>query len=434
MRISLALLLAVISLTACSEEKKTMRTVPDLTTVRANLAFSCVHEADQLPPLNPEADLLFKYARHLQKRQGPKDYDEVARYYRIAAVHGHYKANRNLQLLVSQGQASSPLPQKESIELASQLINAGVPSGYYDIGFYLNLGYGLKQDKEMALRYFRKAADLGSAEAQFYVSNLLAPLDKAPDVAKQMRQCATEQGHGEAAAKLGINQSVLEHFPEAVEAFQKGAMAGNSMSASSLWKGFDGPPPSNRLHYLALPYDPERSQRYKAIWRFLIQNEGRNPKVPDIDQIVPLPPAKLPPWDGTFQWEKEEAAAVPPEKPSDELINRLCRDKRLDPATGLSLDALAEAARTAAPVASFDPLPLGTKVETGERCPQSGIWCVPAAVGMVAGARQRFTKGDFMPPLTGPNPRRFAWMDTLLGARQLYADVTWKLFAYSDRD
>jgi uncharacterized protein len=61
--------------------------------------------------------------------------------------------------------------------------------------------------------------------------------------------------------------------------------------------------------------------------------------VPDIDQIVPLPPAKLPAWDGTFQWQKDQDAAVPPPKPSDELIARLSKDKHLDPATGLPLSA-----------------------------------------------------------------------------------------------
>ncbi|CAG2158862.1 SEL1-like repeat protein [Cupriavidus numazuensis] len=428
MRTSLALLLAAFALTACSKEKP-MRTVPDLAAVRTNLAFSCVHETDHLPPLAPEADKLFKYARFLQTRPGPKDFDEVARYYRIAAAHGHYKANRNLQQLVSQGLASSPLPQKESIDLASHLVDSGVPSGYYDIGYYLNLGYGLKQDWEMALRYFRKAADLGSAEAQFYVAKLLAPMDKAPNIARQMRQCATEQGHGHAAFHLGIDRQGNGFYPEAVSAFQNGVMAGDTLSALALEEGFKGPPQTNRSYYLALPYDAERSRRYKLIGKFIDKNDGRNPKVPDIDQIVPLPPAKLPPWDGTFQWERERAA--PPEKPSDELINRLSKEKGLDPATGLPLEVSVTPEQSDASTASLRPLPLGTKAETGKRCPQSGVWCVPAAVGMVAGARQRFAKGDIMPPLTGPNPRRFAWMDALLGDRQRSADVTWELTAHS---
>lgn len=426
MRTALAVLLTALTLTACPKEK-TMPTVPDLATVRANLAFACVHEADHQPPLDPEADGLFQYARYLQKRPGPKDFDEVARYYRIAAAHGHYKANSNLQQLVSEGMASSPDPEKESIDLASQLIDAGVPSGYYDIGYYLNLGYGLKQDKEMALRYFRKAADLGNPDAQLYVGNLLAPLDKAPEIARQMRQCATNQGHGKAASTLGIDLSGDKRFPEAVTAFQKGVEVGDSMSASFLEEGFKGPPSTNGLYYLALPHDPERSRRYELIGKFIDRNDGRNPKVPDLDQIVPLPPAKLPPWDGTFRWQKEQDAAVPPAQPSDELTNRLSQAKHLDPATGLPL---ATSAKTAQVKPEQKLLPLGTKVESGERCPQGGVWCVQEAVGMIAGAKRSFEKGDVMPPLTGYNPRLFAWMDDWLGIRQRSVEVTWELIAY----
>ncbi|WP_420997240.1 sel1 repeat family protein [Cupriavidus sp. 30B13] len=432
MRIALAILLVALAATACSKEKA-MPTVPDLEAVRANLAFICAQEADHLPPLDPQADELFKYARYLHRRPGPKDFDEVARYYRIAAAHGHYKANSNLQQLVSEGLASSPDPEKESIDLASQLIDAGVPSGYYDIGYYLNLGYGLRQDKAMALRYFRKAADLGNADAQFYVGDLLTPSDKAPDIGKKMWRCATDQGHGKAAGSLGSYLSVEKAFPEAVAAFQKGVTAGNSMSASFLENGFKGPPPSNGLYYLALPNDPERSRRYELIGKFIDRNDGRNPKVPDIDQIVPLPPAKLPPWDGTFQWQKEQDTSAAPPKPSDELVNRLSQSKHLDPATGLPLTVSAKSAQASPSPADVTLLPLGTKANSGERCPQDGVWCVPEAVGKIAGVRQRFAKGDILPPLTGPDPRVFAWMDDLLGVRQRAVAVTWELVAYSDR-
>ncbi|KWW39282.1 uncharacterized protein ACUXAV_003627 [Cupriavidus metallidurans] len=428
MHIALAVLLAALTLTACSKENS-MPTVPDLATVRANLAFTCVYEADHLPPLDPEADVLFKYARYLQKLEGPKDFDDVARYYRIAAAHGHYKANSNLQKLVSEGMASSPLPQRESVALASQLIDAGVPSGYYGIGYYLNLGYGLKQDKEMALRYFRKAADLGNADAQFYVGKLLAPRDKAPEIARQMRQCAADQGHGEAASTLGFVLKNRSNYAEALEAFQKGVQAGNSMSAFFLADSFKGPPPAEELHYLSLAQDSERSRRYKLIWRFLIRNDGRNPKVPDIDQIVPLPPAKLPPWNGTFQWQKEQDAAVPPDKPSDELINRLSKAKNLDPATGLPLTTSAKTAQTTISAPEQKPLPLGTEASTGEQCPQRGLWCVRGAAS-ISGSRREFEKGDILPPLTAYDPRPFAWMDSLLGMREQSADVTWELIAY----
>lgn len=71
--------------------------LPDMSDVRANLALTCVHESEHLPPLDPRADQLFQYGRYLQKIDGPKDFDEIVRYYRIAAAYGHYKANTNAQ-------------------------------------------------------------------------------------------------------------------------------------------------------------------------------------------------------------------------------------------------------------------------------------------------------------------------------------------------
>jgi hypothetical protein len=126
----------VFALSACSNKDNPMPTQAEWSAVRAKLAFTCVHEVDHLPPLDPQADTLFKYALFLEKKPGPKDYDAAARYYRIAAAYGHYKANHNLQLLVSTGQASSPHATTETIDLAEQLIAAGIPGGYYDMGHY----------------------------------------------------------------------------------------------------------------------------------------------------------------------------------------------------------------------------------------------------------------------------------------------------------
>ena len=155
-------------------------------------------------------------------------------------------------------------------------------------------------------------------------------------------------------------------YSEAMVAFQKGVRAGDSQSARFLANGFDTDP-SDVLYYLGSPKDAERSHRYRLIGKFIDENDGRNPKVPDIERIVPLPPAKLPPWDGTFQWQKEQDAAKPPLEPDEKLVERLAREKNLSPATGLSL----------APAGNADDerLPLGATASTGEVCPQEGVWC-----------------------------------------------------------
>jgi len=331
------LILSLVICACTSKESTVTSALPDINAVRADLAFTCTHEADHLPPLDANADALFQYARYIQKADGPKNFDAIARYYRIAAAYGHYKANHNAQLLISQGLTDSPDAPKESIDLAKQLVEQGIPGGYFDIGHYLEAGYGLKQDQELALRYFRKAADLGSPEAQAYVAEQLVPHDKAPEIARQMRECAMNQGYGDAATSLGINQKNSAHYPEAIAAFQKGTMAGDTLAAFSLESAFKGVAPSDRISYLGLPADAERSRRYKLIGKFIDSHDGQNPKVPDINKIVPLPPAKLPAWDGTFQWDKEQAAKIAPLAPSEELIAQLAKAKHLDPATGLPL-------------------------------------------------------------------------------------------------
>ncbi|MFJ1213659.1 SEL1-like repeat protein [Burkholderia pyrrocinia] len=319
-----------------------MNPLPDVSAVRLNLAFTCVREAEHLPPLDPEADKLFKYGRYLEKNEGPKDFSDISRYYRIAAGHGHYKANHDLQILISSGAASSPDAEKESVDLAEQLIKAGVPSGYYDIGHYVLNGYGLQRDEDVARRYIRRAADLGNADAQYYVANLLDPADAAPDIALQMFQCTAEQGHAEAANYHGVSLQTDKKFSDAAKAFQMSVAAGSSQSALVLEAAFDVNGGKEPVSNLEVHADPERVRRYDLIGKFIRTNDGLNLKVPDLDKIVPLPPAKLPQRDGTFQWQKEQDAATPPPKPSDELINEMAKAKQLDPATGLPLATTAE--------------------------------------------------------------------------------------------
>ncbi|WP_459621158.1 tetratricopeptide repeat protein, partial [Burkholderia sp. 3C] len=232
-------------LSACSNKDNQLPSKSDMDRVRANLAFVCVHQADHLLPLDPQADEFFKYGLYLEKQDGPKDFNSAARYYRIAAAYGHYKANQNLQRLVSQGYADSPYPDVETIDLVDQLIKAGVPGGYYDMGHYLELGYGVKQDADAARRYFRKAADMGSPEAQAYIGDLLAPIDRSPDVARQMRQCAAEQGHADAADTLGMDLQTDKLFPEAVKAYQMAVAGGDRLAALTLEEGFGAPPETN---------------------------------------------------------------------------------------------------------------------------------------------------------------------------------------------
>ncbi|HVW53317.1 MAG TPA: sel1 repeat family protein [Trinickia sp.] len=435
MKRQLVIFSIAVLLCACTKKEPPVPQSSNLNALRANLAFSCVHETSHLPQLDPDADKLFLYARYLQKQAGQKNFDDILRYYRIAAAYGHYKANHNAQLLITQGLALSPTGRKEAVDLAMQLVQQGIPGGYYDLGHYLEIGYGVQQDVGAAMRYMRKAADLGSPEAQDYVASKLNPVEMAPDIARKMWRCAAEQGDGRAANQLGIALSIDGRFEDALSAFQLGVQAGETQSAYSLEQAFKGPPPSDKINYLGLANDPERSRRYELIGEFIDRNDGRNPKVPDIEKIVPLPPAQLPAWDGTFQWETVQAAAKPPEKPSDELVNRLAKEKHLDPATGLPLPGAPEKTSESdrqplAVTATADRLPLGTVALTGDKCPEDGIWCANLGARQAANAQRRFAKGETLPPLSIQAPRQIAILDRLMGAREQTENVVWQLVSY----
>ena len=313
-------------------------TVDPLTDVNARLAFTCKHET--LPEPSAGSEMLFNYARWLQVNNQLKEDQavdvEVARLYRIAAENGHAKATISLQNGALRGRF--PLSGPARLRFSQQLIEAKVATGYYFIALYLQHGAaGLAEDPEMALRYFRKAADEGSALAQAYVGDKLDPANMAPDIARQMRRCAAEQGNGEAANLLGIDLKINRRYQEALEAFQLGVMAGYEASANRLNEAFLGPEPTNTLYYMGQQKDPERARRYEIIWRILANYSYAHPTVPEINDIVPLPPAPLPAWDGKLQWLEAREANVPPPKPSEALIAELARNKQLNPATGRPL-------------------------------------------------------------------------------------------------
>jgi len=344
-RIFLAAGVLALPLLACqpgTTQKTKERPVPGMPEIQAKLVFACVYEKDRIPPRDPEADQLYKHARWLARnnilKNDPAVYPGIERLIRIATAYGHDKANLELRQMIGKGQADSDDPVKETLDLTEDLIQRGIPGGYYDMGRYLERGYGVKEDPELALKYFRKAADLGSPEGQYLVGDKLTDKvkngEEIANIGWQMYRCAAEQGHGKASEELGIHLKRPGTYTEALAAFQLGVKGGNSGAASFLKDGFNGPAPTDKLNYLGQQKDPERVRRYEVIWEFLANYDYLNPSVPEIDQIVPLPPAKLPPWDGKLQWLEAHKANLPPPLPSEERIAEMARAKGLDPVTG----------------------------------------------------------------------------------------------------
>lgn len=310
------LICSMLMLSACNpmdkkEEPPAQKTEPDLT-------FTCVYEKDTLPPVDPEADIWFKQARELEKvNKSQRDYAQIGVLYRKAAERNHPKAMLNLSNLISYGKVP-PIegkgPAQEVWDILQKMAKLNISYGYYQMGHYLDTGYGVIADRTKALAYFRQAADLGSPEAQYvigdiFVSQRLSDRDNPayrPEIGKKMLDCAAKQGSGEAAYRLaGYLLNVEENIGAMLQYDQISVRNGYRPAASTLEKAFKPNVKESSPYYLPVKADPERSARYESIVNEMDASD-ETAKFPDIDKIVPLPPAELPEWDGTFEYKKQQ--------------------------------------------------------------------------------------------------------------------------------
>jgi len=315
--------------------------------LQANLEFICKHE--EKPELLPETQQLYNYALYHDLhnmwtgKRGDEVWNGLARYYRIAAMNGDYKANIRLQYLLKSGRISSDMPQTEVLNLNEELAKQLPATAYYNLYGYLDVGYGVRTEKDGKYAYLRKAADLGSREAQYVVADMLGKindddtLEMRIKLIDQLRACASEQGLGDASEMLGLRLERKKEYPKALEAFHQGVKNGSELSASVLSEVFNNKRENKYLDDLNLKEDSERARRYKIIGDYLYEKDYLQPKVPDLDEIVPLPPAKLPKWDGKIAFQRWYEGEAPP-KPSEALMQKLANQAGLRVDTGLDLE------------------------------------------------------------------------------------------------
>ncbi|PJG84706.1 DUF6396 domain-containing protein [Conservatibacter flavescens] len=311
-----------------------------------NLDIACVHE--KRPPLSPETQQLYQYAHYHDLhnmwlgKKGDNTWQSMAVYYRIAAYNGDYKANQRLQYLLKSGRVVVKNPQDEVYYLNKALEKQLPATAYYNLYEYLGSKYGVTtKEKGGKYAYLRQAAEMGSRDAQYVIAEIILgffdkeTLKRRIEIAHRLLACASEQGLGQASADLGIDLKIQKKYPDAIKVFYQGTKNGNALSARKLMRSFKQKiEPSDRVNYLALDPDPERGIRFEMIAKYLSRNYYLLPTVPDLDEIVPLPPAKLPAWDGKIAFQRWYEGASPP-KPSEELMQKLADQAGLDVNTGL---------------------------------------------------------------------------------------------------
>jgi TPR repeat protein len=202
-------------------------------------------------------------------------------------------------------------PEK-GVQIIRQAVAAGQAWGYYDLGVAHEHGYGgAAMDEAISWAYYRRAAELGSPDAQMALADAYEEAGQN-DVAQTLRLCAYKQEHGPAATLLGTIAEVRGAFSEALKYYQDGAQFGDKDAAMALmvfflneeWNFYRADQLA-RLRELELQPDSERSKRYEEIQDALALNPDL--KLRRLDKVLPLPPAELPSWKGVQD-------AIEPEK------------------------------------------------------------------------------------------------------------------------
>jgi TPR repeat protein len=261
------------------------------------LQFDCVHEEDRGRIGNEEAKALYEQSRVLYHRGTKDDSEEdIKASFTLAlkaAQQGHVRAMNNVVVAYLEGDGVQQSDSK-AVDWAEKMIQLESGRGYYHMGVFLEQGIGVKQNREKALAYFRRAADLGNAQGQFAAGKaLMTAFDREASlrargypIVQAMLRCALQQGLAKSGYLLGQHLSFEGDMPAALRAYQDAGKLGHDLSLWALHSLFD-------KGATGLEPDPARAERYAELSDQASADKSK--RFPNLDEICPLPPAPLPP-------------------------------------------------------------------------------------------------------------------------------------------
>ncbi|WP_322026843.1 DUF6396 domain-containing protein [Burkholderia sp. BCC1977] len=285
--------------------------------------FKCVYQDQHVPAIDVQAEQWFQQALALDdpdvyyKR---RDYAKIYQLYEQAAGRNHWKAMLNLTALILSPYPGVPERNPEvAIRWVEKAMTLGVPDAYDRMGVYHQRGLVKGGNATSAYAFFQRAADMGSPAAMTFLGDKLGGTYDAPDgefwgnrsIAIEMLQCAMAQGYGNAAYELGFYQQSgysVEAKIQALRKFHEGVKLGCAKCSNNLaseFRGYGLTSGENLVGYV----DQPRARRYKEVGNALEHYQGHL-KLPNLDKVLPLPPAPLPKWDGDAKTLIDAARAV----------------------------------------------------------------------------------------------------------------------------
>jgi hypothetical protein len=284
--------------------------------------FICQVEASKVPPIDAEADVWFLEARALETdhemTEEERDWKKIVQLTRQAAERRHWKAMLNLASLYLDGRDPKH-GIEDAVLLVEQGMRLGIPAAYDRMGTYYMNG-AVQGSVSKAFAFWQKAAEMGNPQAMTFLGEkLMATWDSPREgfwanipIGTKMLECALGQGDGQAALALQYqykDSGTPEGKTRAMRVLHEGVKLGCAKCAHYLQLEFIQPDPKDMI----VPHmDKNRGERYEMLGDALDFNASR--RFPNLDKVLPLPPARLPPWDGRRQTLLKAAMAVTPPK------------------------------------------------------------------------------------------------------------------------
>jgi uncharacterized protein len=272
--------------------------------------FECVHEASKVPPIDPQAQEWFEQGLVLSNQEWYEDDDwaGAAALWHKAAERQHWKAMMNLASLYANGRGEGKLRVERDLERAvlitEEAMRLGIPAAYDFMGTLHWEGRGVNGDASRAYAFWQLAADMGSPSAMAYLGKALQASYNNPNegfwanrtVALKMLECGMAQGYGQAAFELGVaingdDKELDEDYGLALLALHSAVKFGSAKAADALSAQFAAGKP-----IVGSAVDDVRAERYGTLGDALRRNPDL--RLPNLDKVLPLPPAPLPQWDG----------------------------------------------------------------------------------------------------------------------------------------
>ena len=302
--------------------------------------FTCRNQAASAPALTLQAEEMHEQAMALTRGDlwpNERDWPQAMKLWDQAAAQKHWKAAlmwlqtaRTGAGVNSEKGQFKVLPQtpEEVVSKMEVLMRQGVADAFFWMGEFHSVGYGVQLSTDRQWAFYELAADLGSPLAQTVIALALPYAERSqekPGIAEwanqplefKLLECAHAQGHGKASHELGLLLNILakarrlippsttpeEQFARAFQVLHDGVKFGSEDAAGYLSSSLRSGDPINR-HQI----DKVRADRYHALADALWHNPDL--RFPNLDRVLPLPPAKLPQWDSNPDTLIDAAKAV----------------------------------------------------------------------------------------------------------------------------